>query len=579
ALLLLGWLIPYFMLVGGLHTKPIRYATPMLPALTVFAAWACIHFFYVLRSRSHLIAALPVLIVGLPTLVQGLAITNIYSREDSRIVASRWVEENIPAQSHVLAEHGGFATAWMAPEDRYQRQVIDSSYFIVARDWILASSQIASFQKRLSSAEWIILIEENRQKQFISVPDFFPIGATIYARLQSGDLGFENVAQFKNPPRFGPWTWDETDTEPTITAFDHPTVNIYHRKTDGSPDAILEQWIKNILNHPTQVDSYITTGVRAFHEQNWEQARKAFDKALEVQPTFALTHLLIGEIDLKNNDENAAQYHWDRAIDIAGPITKYGFVGMIEAGLKSEGVIYLEDVAQHPGSDPNLKELTSNIYNEMGHAHQQKGNHDKAAETFARSITLLPNRPAAYVNAANNLMALGDLEDAKTLLTKAAQIDSAFAPTQQALGRLYQQQDDLEKAYRALEKSLSLDPQNPEHQIDLFNLGSTYYQRSNTQMAYIIFEKILVHNPNFQEVHFNLGALYLKAAEYTRALPHLQRATQLAPQDAEAYFALAGVYDALNKPDEAIVHYRHVLALNPDHTSARLRLNQLTHLQ
>jgi tetratricopeptide (TPR) repeat protein len=575
ALLLLGWLIPYFMLVGGLHTKPIRYATPMLPVLTTFAAWVCVHLFYLLRPRSNLMAALPALIVGLPTLVQGLAITNIYSREDSRIVANRWVEENIPTGTHVLAEHGGFATAWMAPEDRYQRQVTDSSYFIVARDWVLPSSQIKSFQKRLSSADWIILIEENRQKQFISAPDYFPIAATIYARLHHGDLGFESVAQFKNRPHFGPWIWNETDAEPTITAFDHPTVNIYRRKSDSSPDTILEQWIKNIQDNTVQIDSHIATGVRAFHEQNWERARKAFDKALEIQPTFALAHLLIGEIHIKNNDEDSAQNRWNQAIDIAGSITKYSFLGMIEAGLKNEGVIYLEDAAQRPGSDPILKELANATYNDIGHDHQQKGNHDKAAEAFARSITLFPERPAAYVNAANSLMALGDIAGAETLLTKAVQIDSNFAHTQQALGRLYQQQNDLEKAYDALEKSLALDPQNPEHQVDLFNLGSTYYQRGQTEMAYVIFEKILAHNPNFQEAQFNLGVLHLKTADYTRALPHLQKAADLAPRDAEAHFALAGAYDALGNTTDAIDHYRRVLELAPNHNSAQLRLQQL----
>ena len=573
ALLLLGWLIPYFMLVGGLHTKPIRYATPMLPAFAIFAAWACIHLSYLLRPRPY--ATLPVLIIGLPTLIHGLAITNVYSHEDSRIVANRWIEENIPAGNRILAEHGGFPTAWMAPEDRYQRQVTDSSYFIVARDWIMPSSQIASFQKRLSDADWIILIEENRQKQFISVPDHFPVGATFYARLHRGDLGFESTAQFKNRPHFGSWIWDETDAEPTITAFDHPTVNIYRRKSDDSLDTVLKRWIENVQNHPALVEPYIATGVRAFHEQNWEQARKAFDKALEIQPTFALAHLLIGEIDIKNNDKDSAQNHWDKAIDIAGSITKYSFLGMIEAGLKNEGVIYLEDAALRPGSDPTLKDLASAIYNEMGQDHQQKGNYDKAAEAFARSITLFPERPAAYVNAANSLRVIGNLEGAKILLTKAVQLDSNFAPTQQALGRLYQQQDDLEKAYRALEKSLSLNPQNPEYQTDLFNLGSTYHQRGQTEMAYVIFEKILAHNPNFQEAHFNLGILHLKTSNYNRALPHLQKAAELAPRDAEAHFALAGTYDALGNTADALVHYRRVLELDPSHDPAQSRLQQL----
>ena len=288
ALLLLGWLVPYFLLVGGLHTKPVRYATPLLPILVIFAAWACVHIGQALKSQSFYVTALPALFIALPTLAHGLAFAQIYGREDSRIVASRWIQSHIPHKNHVLAEHGGFPTAWMVPEDQYHRQVTDSTYFIHARDWILPGSQVAFFQNRISDAEWIILIAENRQKQFMSVPNHYPVGSDIYTRLHRGNLGFEQVAQFKNVPQLGSWNFGQNDAEITLSAFDHPTVNIYRRKSDASPVDILDTWIQRIRTQADQPDLHINAGVEAFRREDWDSARKTFEKTIDLHPTFAL---------------------------------------------------------------------------------------------------------------------------------------------------------------------------------------------------------------------------------------------------------------------------------------------------
>ena len=363
AIILLGWFFAYFILVGGLHTKPVRYTTPLLPVLTVLGAWFCIWVTQKLQEKrtKPYTYVIPILCVALPTSAYGLALTAIYGKEDSRILAERWIQTNIPPKSHVLSENGGYPTAWMLPKDQYNRQVTDSNYFIVSNKWELYSVQIDFFAKRLHQVEWIVIIEENRMKPFMSVPQKYPIGSEIYAQLKQEALGFQEIRHFKNHPALGITTY-ETTAQPTLTAFDHPTVRIYRRTPDASPQEILRTRMQAIQTDPQLPDKHILNGVAAFKERRWEAAKNAFESALKLDPEFVLAKLLIGEIYIKHNKEDETQKIWDK-INEHRNIDKYAFIGMINAGLEEEGIIYLESIAKMPGADPNLMRLGQpNVY-------------------------------------------------------------------------------------------------------------------------------------------------------------------------------------------------------------------------
>lgn len=576
AIILISWFIAYFLLVAGLHTKPIRYATPLLPVLVLLGAWATIWVGEKLRHRlaSPLVPVIPILLIVIPTCVYGIAFTAIYGQEDARIVAKRWVDQNIPPQSAVLAEHGGFPTTWMVPEDTYYRQVTQSSYFIVSDKWELYSAQVDEFLNRIRHINWIVIIEENRMKPFMSVPKLYPVGSEIYTLLHDGKMGFEKVAEFKNTPLLNIATYTPT-APPTLTAFDHPTVIIYRRAQNPSPEERLTDLKKSIQSNPQYPDQNILAGVEAFKNQNWGQAKDEFQNALKLDPEFVLANMLIGEIYIKNNLEDSTQVIWDR-INTHRNINKYAFIGMINAGLKEEGIIYLESVANRPGADENLIRLASQVYTEIGAEYHAKNDLQTAIENHTKALTLTPNEPAPYINTIVLLIELGDLKNAQHLLDRLQQLAPNDPMTLHTQALLLEKKNQLGDAYKTLLKALNLDPNNTQHLNTLLKWGAQYYQQGETEMAYTIFREILKTNPNFQEVHYNLGAMLIQSGSYDRALPVLQKAVALKPQDPDAQFALAGVYDTLGKTEQAIEHYRQVLALVPNHQNAQTRLNALT---
>ncbi len=577
ALILLAWLLPYFLLVAGLHTKPIRYAIPMLPVLIILGAWACVLLGQWLQQQWSLAFAnaIPALIVLFVVATHGLAVARLFGHEDSRIVTARWVQKNIPKGSGVMVENGGFPTAWMVPKQSYYREFTDSSYFIVSQNWVPYSSQIDFLSNRISAVDWIVLIEENHLRPFISVPKQYPIGSEIYLRLNDEELGFKRIAQFKNHPALGPWTRNESDAEPSVTAFDHPTISIFQRMPERPAEGLLDLWKERISTSRELPDYYIFEGVKAFKQKNWEQAKQFFQKALDIQPNFALSHMLIGEIYLKNDNESAAQREWDRAIAIAGNMPKHAFIGLINAGLKQEGLVYLEPLSQQEGEDPNLILLVNQTYSDIGHEYRETGNYQAALWAYNKAISFAPDQLPPYVNAANCLTILGDLDKAQQMLNRAHQLDSTYAPIQQALAYLYQKQNDLPAAYQAQLKALTLDLQNADYQLEMFNLGIVFYKRGQLPMAVTIFEKILEFNPAFQEVQFNLGALLLQANDFARALPHLQEAVRLLPDDLDAHCTLGNAFEGLKQYAQALEKYQYVLSKKPDHAAAQEGLREI----
>ncbi|MCZ6636349.1 MAG: tetratricopeptide repeat protein, partial [bacterium] len=425
AWLLLSWIFAYFLFVGGLHTKPIRYATPLLPVLVVLGAWACLTSVRLLKRyvSSPFVYTLPIVLVLLPTLVRGTAMVSIYGREDSRIQAARWIQNHVPENSEVLGEHGGFPTAWMVPEDRYRFEDTDASYFIASKDWMLLRSQINFLKKKLVAADWIVLIEENRMRQYLAVPDQYPIAHTLFQRLSTGDLGYDLVAQFKSPPEFWSWQIDETQTEPTVTAFDHPRVLIYRKNANQITESQLDQWIARIETSENLPDRYILEGVTAFQQNHWQDARQAFQKALKVRPEFALAYILIGEIDRVHGDQAATQQAWEKATEIRGSITRHTFLGMVEAGLKAEGVVYLEGIAQMEPDDPILPRLVASIHFELALEHQQQGRFQAAIALYQKVIERVPDNLSSHLNIAACFKTIGQVENAIMSYQKVLKLD------------------------------------------------------------------------------------------------------------------------------------------------------------
>ncbi len=290
ALVLLSWVIVYFAAVGGHHLKPVRYVLPLLPPLVVLAAWACA--LCVRRVPFRPVAyGVPALVICTSVAI-GLTTWNIYDRTDARIEAAKWIEAHVPGGERVLTEVGGFPTNWMVSPPRRKRTV-KASYFIHTKNCGTELAQIQHVRRLLDDVGWIALVEENRERQFLAAAGSYPVGYGLYARLKSGSLGFSPAARFKTNPGAGPVEFSRPYDEPTMTAFDHPTVMIYRRDDKAAVKAALAQWEGRRHSGDERL---LVEGAEAIRSGSTEEAKEHLRLFTQRHPDVLVGQFLLGEV-------------------------------------------------------------------------------------------------------------------------------------------------------------------------------------------------------------------------------------------------------------------------------------------
>ena len=448
SLILLGWLLPYFLLIGGLHTKPIRYVTPMLPVLTIFAAWFCIWLGLQLRNIQRFAPAIPAIVIGLPTLFYGLATASIYGREDSRVMASQWIAQHIPQNASVLAETGGFPTMWMVPNNRYRTRSDQPSFFLNTEGCFPYNEHITFIDDQLRSIDWIVIINENRMRQFEGVPDHYPIGHAFYRKLKTGELGYIPAAEFRVSPTLLGYTFRSPNTEPTVTSYDHPTVTIYRRSENVAKRIVT--WREDVRHDPTLPDRELFAGIEAYKAGNYSFARLAFQRTVNLRPNFLLGHLLVINTYFGEGRKKDAESTWKKLDAQFDGIPAEVGVGMVKANLIREGTLYLERslvMYQQAGQSPDwIRKATAESWYLLGEEYQEHHQLDAAQHAFTRATELVPDYLVAYVGLCEILLEQGHADQALSILEQVNTHDLKNSRIWRLMGKAHQTLGDMDKA-------------------------------------------------------------------------------------------------------------------------------------
>lgn len=115
--LLCIWTIGYFLYQGTQWVKSMRYLLPIYPTLAVSAGWLARRLWAgspaaggaPRRYRSVALAAAALGTIG--ALLWALAFTSVYRRPHTRIAASRWIFEHVPAAATLHLDAGGGPSA------------------------------------------------------------------------------------------------------------------------------------------------------------------------------------------------------------------------------------------------------------------------------------------------------------------------------------------------------------------------------------------------------------------------------------------------------------------------------------
>lgn len=248
-LIVLSWVLVYGGIVGSFYVKFMRYMLPIYPFLTLMAAALLVA---IVRSgqdkgqagNSNIglrrfvfpfgLAAIALVLAG--TIFQGLALLNVYSQENTRVQASRWLYSHIPRGSILTYEQWDdplpvpvgdndpsvFTQLTYADANGQPTTGLD----LYGDDTVEKAQLLAQL---LPKVNVITMATDRLDKSIPRLPFRYPLTIHYYQLLFSGQLGFHLAAQFENRPHLFGLTLDDSNADESYSVFDHPTVRIFVR--------------------------------------------------------------------------------------------------------------------------------------------------------------------------------------------------------------------------------------------------------------------------------------------------------------------------------------------------------------
>ncbi|MFO7697538.1 MAG: DUF2298 domain-containing protein, partial [Anaerolineae bacterium] len=233
------WMSMTFFYQSVQFVKTVRYLLPIYPTMALMAAFGLIWLWDRARkSRKRpatLLAGLAIAVVVAGTAFWALGFTSIYTRPVTRIAASRWMYENIPAGSGVTFEMWDDALPL-----NIDGKIGDQFFHTVRMEpyWEDIPDKRTQFYEWLEQADYIVLSSNRLYGSIPRLVSRYPMTTRYYEALFSGELGFEPLVSFTSRPQlFGIEIVDD-DADESFTVYDHPRVSIFRKRADFSMDTV-----------------------------------------------------------------------------------------------------------------------------------------------------------------------------------------------------------------------------------------------------------------------------------------------------------------------------------------------------
>ena len=185
-------------------------------------------------------------------------------------------------------------------------------------------------------------------------------------------------------------------------------------------------------------------------------------------------------------------------------------------------------------------------------------------------------RDAAFVPALKELadaaMKTGDLAEASQALEKAVSLHPDDATAFADLGNVYLQQGRVDDAERALGRALEADPTLPPANN---TMGLAMLKKGRADAAETYFREAIRMQPDLAEAHNNLGNLLASRRAYGEAGFHFAEAINSNPNYVEAHHSYGMILALIKAYAKAVIHLEAAIRLAPDLLPARLDLAEV----
>jgi len=244
--------------------------------------------------------------------------------------------------------------------------------------------------------------------------------------------------------------------------------------------------------------------------------------------------------------------------------------------------------------DPNYAGaafLLGRIYFALGDLENSKTYLDKAIEldktnTEFREIRTQIAAFATQLVEANRLSINADYEGAKKAYLEIIKQNPNFADAYFNLAQIYVLLNDLPNASIYLRKVIEMKPDEEKYSKQLKNLVQKYLsegeelrKRRNNEGALDKYKQALNLDPNEFLAYYLSGLAYFDIKKYDEAFQSLNQGLILNPEHAKSYLVLGKIYEKTNKQTEALAAYEKAVTIDPAYEDGWDRIGVLNYNQ
>ena len=168
----------------------------------------------------------------------------------------------------------------------------------------------------------------------------------------------------------------------------------------------------------------------------------------------------------------------------------------------------------------------------------------------------------------------GRLADAENAYLEVLKANPDSGSVLNALGTLYLDQSQTDKARKYFEKAANLSPPSLSA---CYNLGRLKQIEGDAKGAIDIYRAIVRHEPRFGLAWNNMGIAYREIGDPEEAISCFRRAVAFAPDMAEVWNNLGVAQDEFDMVENASRSYQKAIEIQPDYASAHLNLGVSLH--
>lgn len=309
-----------------------------------------------------------------------------------------------------------------------------------------------------------------------------------------------------------------------------------------SVDASLRAVDKHLEENPNDASAWNAKGVFHAQKQEFGEALRSLDRALQLDPDFVPAYTNRGRVLLALGPEKAkdALQSFDRALKHTPDDVQilHDRASALHAlGRTVEELSCIQQISKLVPSEWGVWVRVGDIELELGHF-------ESAIKSYETALELKEDVVPAYVRSA---IAFGMLERWKEAITsaeRATKIEPENSEAWLIRGDVYLKAGRHNSAMKALKKASELDPENETVEN---TMGMVAYKDGKIKDAVHHLRRAIIRKKDYPTALRNLGLILMELEDWTEASEVIESYTSLVKDNPNMYDALATSYAHLDE--------------------------------